>query len=197
MGHPAEPLHRRATYADLEAVPAHQVAELIGGTLRVMPRPEPRHASTSSALGVFVGGPFGHGLGGPGGWWILDEPEIHFPDPEAAGEVEVPVPDLAGWTRERMPELPEEAHFTIAPDWICEVLSSSTEETDRTEKMPIYAREGVRFAWLIDPIGRTLEAYALRGGRRWSKAVVHRDAERVRVPPFEAVELDLSALWAR
>jgi Uma2 family endonuclease len=193
MGHPAEKL-RRATYADLEAVPPLQVAELIRGTLHVFPRPAPRHANASSVLGGRLSGPFQLGDGGPGGWWILDEPEIHFPDPEAPGEIEAVVPDLAGWTTERLPELPDTAYFELAPDWICEVLSKSTETVDREEKMPIYAREGVLHAWLVDPIAQTLEVYALGPGRRWGKPAVHRGSVRVRVPPFEAIEIDLANL---
>ncbi|WP_433933197.1 Uma2 family endonuclease [Sorangium cellulosum] len=186
----------RATYADLEAVPPNKVAELIGGVLHVMPRPAPRHANTSSVLGIEIGGPFQRGRGGPGGWWILDEPELQFPDPAARGEVDVVVPDIAGWRRERMPELPETAYFPLAPDWICEVLSPSTERVDREEKMPVYAREGVRHAWLVDPVKRTLETFSLVPGPGWERGPVHRDAARVRLAPFEAIELDLSVLWA-
>jgi Uma2 family endonuclease len=197
MGHPAEK-PRRATYADLEAVPPTKVAELVGGVLHVMPRPAPRHARASSALGVEIGGPFDRGRGGPGGWWILDEPELHFPDPapQCPGDIEAVVPDIAGWRRARMPELPETAYFTLAPEWICEVLSKSTEDFDRNEKMPIYAREGVQHAWLVDPVARTVEVYTLTREGSWSEAVVHADRARVRLPPFEAIELDLSALWA-
>jgi Uma2 family endonuclease len=188
----------RATYADLEAVPPNRVAELIGGVLHVMPRPAPRHARASSSLGVELGGPFDKGQGGPGGWWIFDEPELHFPDPAPAepDDIEALVPDLAGWRRERMPRLPVTAYFELAPDWICEVLSPSTEEIDRSEKMPIYLREGVKHAWLIDPIARTLAVYRNNLRRRWSKPEIHRDAARVRAPPFDAIELDLSALWS-
>ncbi|WP_437976213.1 Uma2 family endonuclease [Sorangium sp. So ce295] len=196
MGQPAEK-QRRATYADLEAVPPNKVAELVCGTLHVFPRPAPKHAWTSSGLGAELIGPFQRGRGGPGGWIILDEPELHFPEPDAPGEIDALVPDLAGWRRERMPELPETAYFALAPDWVCEVLSPSTEDVDRDEKMPIYAREGVRHAWLVDPIARTLEVYVLGQDRRWGPAVVHRDAACVRVEPFEAIELDLSVLWAR
>ncbi|WP_438030280.1 Uma2 family endonuclease [Sorangium sp. So ce233] len=196
MGQPAEK-PRRATYADLEAVPPNKVAELIGGVLHVLPRPAPRHANASSVLGIKLGGPFGLGDGGPGGWWILDEPELHFPDPAEQGEVEAVVPDIAGWRRERMPELPETAFFPLAPDWICEVLSPSTEEHDRREKMPVYAREGVQHAWLVDPIRRTLEAFSLVPGRGWAPLATHRDAARVRIEPFDAIELDLSLLWAK
>ena len=195
MGLPAEKM-RRATYADLEAVPANKVAELIRGTLHVMPRPAPKHSNTSSALGFEIGGPFHRGRGGPGGWWILDEPELHFPDPTEPGEIDALVPDLAGWRREKMPTLPETAYFTLAPDWVCEVLSKSTEEHDRGEKMPVYAREGVRYAWLVDPIAKRLEVFTLGADGKWGEPVIHRDAEVVRAAPFEAIELELSALWA-
>ena len=198
MGHPAARIRPpgRATYADLEAVPANQVAELIRGTLYVMPRPAARHAKASSRLTMEIGGPFDRGRGGPGGWQILMEPELHFPDPTEPGAIDALVPDLAGWRRERMPEVPDVAAFTLAPDWICEVLSKSTEDHDREEKMPVYAREGVRHAWLVDPIAKTLEVYTLDVHGGWSAPMVFRDVEVVRAPPFDAVELDLSSLWA-
>jgi Uma2 family endonuclease len=195
MNAPAKRLLPRATYADLEAVPPHKVAELVGGVLHVMPRPAPRH---SNAEGVLVGelhGPFQRGRGGPGGWWILPEPELHFPDPTAPGEIDAISPDVAGWTLERMPELPETAYFALAPDWVCEVLSKSTATFDREEKMPIYAREGVRHAWLVDPIAKTLEVYTLGARRRWGDPAAYGGAAKVRAPPFEAFELDLAALW--
>jgi len=197
MGHPAAKLHH-ATYADLEAVPATKVAELIRGVLHVMPRPAPKHAHAASGLGMKIGNPFQYGNGGPGGWWILDEPELHFPDPHPfqLGDFDAVVPDLAGWYRARMPELPETAYFTLAPDWICEVLSKSTEHVDRKEKMPIYAREGVTHAWLLDPVARTLQTYKLRRDRRWGKPNLYSGAMKVRLPPFDAVELDLTDLWA-
>ncbi|XYH94527.1 Uma2 family endonuclease [Sorangium sp. So ce1128] len=196
MGQPAAK-PRRATYADLEAVPPNKVAELIRGVLHVMPRPAPRHARVASRLGAKLGSPFDLGDGGPGGWQILVEPEIHFPDPASPGEIEAVVPDLAGWRIERMPELPETAYFTLAPDWICEVLSSSTERVDREEKMPIYAREGVQHAWLVDPIDRTLEIFSLGPAREWERGQGHRDTARARIAPFEAIELDLSVLWTK
>ena len=195
MGQPAEQV-RRATYADLEAVPTNMVAELVRGTLHTFPRPALRHARASSRLGGRLDGPFGLGEGGPGGWLILDEPELHFPDPTAPGEIDVVVPDLAGWRAERAPDLGA-AFATVAPDWVCEVLSPSTAAFDRDEKMPLYAREGVRHAWLVDPIARTLEVFALGAEGRWVLAGVHRDAARVRVEPFDAIALDLSVLWAK
>ena len=193
MGDAAKKL-TRATYADLEAVPPNKVAELIRGTLHVMPRPAPRHANASSGLGGELRNPFHRGRGGPGGWWILGEPELHFPDPTEPGEIDALVPDLAGWRRERMPALPETAYFALAPDWICEVLSKSTQDVDRADKMPIYAREGVRHAWLIDPIAHRLEIFTLRAGR-WGEPVIHQGVGLIRAAPFDAIELDLSALW--
>jgi Uma2 family endonuclease len=194
MGLPGEQM-RRATYADLEAVPANKVAELIGGTLYVTPRPATRHARASSVLGVELGGPFDRGRGGPGGWWLLDAPELHFPDPTSPGEEDALVPDLAGWRHERLPVLPDVAAFTLAPDWICEVLSKATEQYDREVKMPVYAREGVRHAWLIDPDAKTLEVYTLSAEGIWGEAVRSSGADVVRAVPFEAIGLDLSALW--
>ncbi|MCC6559618.1 MAG: Uma2 family endonuclease [Polyangiaceae bacterium] len=187
MGHPAEKL-RPATYADLEAVPSHQVAEILEDTLYAFPRPAPKHAFASSRLGGRLDGPFGLGEGGPGGWILLDEPELHL-------GADVIVPDLAGWRVERMPELPETAYFTLAPDWICEVLSPSTAGVDRVKKMPVYAREGVKHVWLLDPGERTLEVFRLTEAGRWEVIGLHGEAERVRAEPFDAIELDLSLLW--
>jgi Uma2 family endonuclease len=186
---------RRATYADLEAVPAGKVAELVDGALYVFPRPASPHAYAASGLGADLVGPFQRGRGGPGGWIILDEPEIHFAHPTHS-EIEALVPDLAGWRRERMPELPDAAFMTLAPDWVCEVLSPSTRMHDRERKMQVYERHQVRWAWLVDPIERTLEVFTLAGGR-WSEAQVYRGAECVRAVPFDAIELDLALLWAR
>lgn len=181
-----QPSRRLASYADLAAVPAHRVAEIVAGELRVHPRPAPPHARAASALGVFVGGPFQHGLGGPGGWWILDEPELHLGD-------DVLVPDLAGWRVERMPELPETAYFATPPDWICEVLSPSTEAEDRADKMPIYAEAGVGHIWLVDPLVKTLEVFR-RAGEVWSLVRTFSGGV-VRAEPFDAVEIELAALW--
>jgi Putative restriction endonuclease len=194
MGLPLE-APRRATYADLEAVPSYQVAELIHGLLRVFPRPAPPHARAASRLGGKLMGPFDLGEGGPGGWHILDEPELHFPDPSAPGEEEALVPDLAGWRVERMPRLPKTAYIETAPDWVCEILSRRTEATDRAEKMPIYAREGVRHAWLIHPIRRTFELFELTANGHWTLMAVHQGSKRVRAEPFAAIEIDLGQLF--
>src|SRR6185503_19025908 len=102
----------KATYKDLIRVPDLYVAEILGGELFASPRPGGPHSLASSALGFELGGPFQLGRGGPGGWWILDEPELHLGD-------DVVVPDLAGWKRTRMPESPKVVAFTLAPDWVC------------------------------------------------------------------------------
>ena len=176
-----------ATYAELEALPEHQVGEIINGELIVSPRPAPRHALAASMLGIKIGAPFHVGDGGPGGWWILDEPELHF------GE-DVVVPDLAGWRRERMPVLPETAWFELAPDWICEVISPSTARHDRAYKLPLYAREGVAHFWLAEPLARTLEVLELQE-ETYRVLAVFSDETSARAKPFNGIELDVSALW--
>jgi Uma2 family endonuclease len=179
---------RRATYQDILDAPEHEVAEIIGGELRLSPRPGAPATEVASVIGEELGPPFKRGRGGPGGWIILDEPEVHL------GE-DVLVPDLAGWRRDRLPVIPDEPYFTLRPDWICEVLSPSTERTDRAEKLPIYASVGVRHAWLVHPRRRTLEAYRLQDGR-WLTLAVYKDADKARIEPFDAIEFDLALLWA-
>jgi hypothetical protein len=179
-----------ATYADVLALPKHVIGEILFGVLHVNPRPAPPHAVAASALGEELGPPFKRGKGGPGGWVLLDEPELHL------GE-DIVVPDMGGWRRERMPEVPfDKAYFDLSPDWACEVLSPSTEAFDRDEKLRIYARESVRHVWFLDPLVRTLEILRLDGGT-YRIVAVHRDDARLRAEPFDAIELDLAALWAR
>lgn len=179
---------KAATYVDLFDLPEHLVGEIIHGQLHTHPRPAPKHTRAYSALGYSIGGPFDGGLGGPGGWWILDEPELHI-----GGDILVP--DLAGWRRERMPELPETAWFELAPDWACEILSPGTARIDRALKMPIYARESVQHLWLVDPDLKTLEAYALHDVH-WTLVATLKDDDPVRQPPFDAVTFALDSLWA-
>lgn len=179
---------RPATYQDLLDLPDHVVGEILGGELHVTPRPAIRHANAGSVLGGGLNSAFHQGRGGPGGWWILDEPELHLAE-------DVVVPDLAGWRRERLPHLPDEAYLMLAPDWVCEILSPSTERIDRLKKLRIYAREGVAHAWLVNPEARTLEVLGLDGGR-WVLLATHGDEEVVRAEPFDAVEIELGRLWA-
>jgi len=181
------PLKKGATYADLVAVPENFVAEILDGELYASPRPASPHAHAAGKLAIKIGGPFGDGENGPGGWWFLPEPELHF-------GTDIIVPDIAGWRRERMPRIPNVAHFTLAPDWLCEVLSPSTQGIDRRKKLPIYAREGVNHAWLVDPLLHTLEVLRLES-QRWSLVAGHEGDVTVRAEPFGAIELALSALW--
>jgi hypothetical protein len=188
MAHPADK-PRPPTLADLEAAPAHQIAEILDSTLHVLPRPAPRHAYAASRLNGRLDGPFNLGEGGPGGWILLFEPELRL------GE-DVIVPDLAGFRVERLPELPDAPHFALAPDWICEVLSPSTVSIDRIKKMRIYARERVQYAWILDPGARTLEVFRLGEAARWEILGMYEEAEKVRAEPFDAIEIDLARLWA-
>jgi len=181
------PLDRPATYEDLRAIPDIMVAEIIEGELHASPRPVPRHVEATAELAYALRGPYHHGRGGPGGWRILAEPELHL------GR-DVLVPDIAGWRRTRLPQLPETPYFPVAPDWICEVLSPSTASLDRLKKLAIYAREQVRHAWLVDPLARTLEVFALDEGR-WLPLATYRDADVVRAAPFADVGVELRHLW--
>lgn len=181
------PPARPATYQDVLDAPAHMVAELIHGALHLHPRPALRHARASSSLGGELYGPFDRGRGGPGGWLILDKPELHL-------GADVLVPDVAGWRRERMPTLPDLAWIEIAPDWVCEVLSPSTRRLDLTDKRDIYGRAGVRYLWLVDPEAQTLESFELCAGN-WALVATVAGEGEVRVAPFEAVGFPLEALW--
>ena len=176
-----------ATYEDLFDLPDHLVGEIIHGQLITHPRPASRHAAASTGVSGQIYNPFHQGRGGPGGWRILFEPELHLGP-------HILVPDLAGWRRERMPELPDVAFFTLPPDWVCEVLSPATARIDRLKKLAIYAREGVEHAWLVDPIARTLEVFESRGNR-WTLAGAYEGDAVVRAVPFDAVEIEIGGWW--
>jgi Uma2 family endonuclease len=166
------------------------VAEILDGELFLSPRPASPHTHASSVLGADLNSAFHRPPGdpkGPGGWWILFEPELHF-------GTDVVVPDFAGWCRERMPVLHDVPAFTMAPDWVCEVVSPTTGYVDRGRKMRIYARAGVRHLWIVDPIIRTLEVYELEEGR-WVVASTHGGTEPVRAAPFDVIELEMARWW--
>lgn len=167
----------------------NKVREVIRGTVMMSPRPAPLHALVASNLSMMLGPPFHKGNGGPGGWWLLFEPELHLGAEELA-------PDLAGWRRERLPSLPKTAYFALAPDWVCEVLSPSTEEIDRTDKLEIYAEHGVRHLWLAHPVLRTLEVYRLDPSGSYLLVRNHRGRRVINAEPFDALPLDLGQIWA-
>jgi len=182
------PFDRPATYEDLVKLPDNLVAEIVDGELHASPRPAPPHADAGAVIGGRLVPPFHEGRGGPGGWRIVYEPEIHLgPD--------ILVPDWAGWRRTRLPHRPTTAFYAVAPDWICEILSPSTARLDRVKKLRIYAREGVAHTWLVDPLEQTLEVLRLENGR-WTILATHAGDEVVRAEPFTEIEIDLQALWA-
>jgi Uma2 family endonuclease len=183
----AKPKPRSATYADIEALPPLVVGQIAFGVLHTHPRPVPRHSVAATSLGAALWTPFQRGVGGPGGWVFMDEPELHL------GE-HVLVPDIAGWRRERMPKLPDTAYVETPPDWVCEVLSPSTARFDRIEKLPIYAAVGVGHAWYVDPNLRTLEVFELNDGRM-TLAATFKDADPVSAPPFDVHTFPLNLLW--
>ncbi len=181
------PFDRPATYEDLVKLPDNLVAEIVDGELYASPRPAPRHAVADAVLGGRLVPSYHEGRGGPGGWWILGEPEIHL------GR-QVVVPDWAGWRRSRMPAIPATAYFSLPPDWLSEILSPSTASLDRAKKLRVYATHGVDHVWLIDPLAYTLEVLRLEAGR-WTVLAVHAGDETVRAEPFTEIEIELRALW--
>lgn len=183
----AQPASRGPRYEDLFDIPDHHVGEIVLGTLYASPRPAVPHAVAASELGGELGQKFGRGRGGPGGWVLLFEPELHFND-------NILVPDVAAWRRERMPELPRSAFITTAPDWVCEVLSPSTSKLDRGPKREVYAREHVPFVWFVDPDARTLEVLQL-DGLTYRVIATYSDHAVVRADPFAATEIELRYLW--
>ena len=188
----SDPLRRRerATYEDLLEVPDHLVGEILDGDLYATPRPASPHARAASVLGADILGPFDHEggrAGTPGGWWILDEPETHLQE-------DIVVPDVAGWRRSRLAALPAAAFLTVAPDWVCEVVSPKTERLDRGRKRLIYARERVSHLWLLSPAARTLEVFRL-SGESWTLVHTFEGDETIHAEPFEAVGLDMSRWW--
>jgi Uma2 family endonuclease len=185
----SDPIKRGATYDDLMELPENLVGEIVGGDLFASPRPRLGHARLQLALGGRLQLAFGERRSGVGGWWLLSEPELHL-GPDAL------VPDIAGWRRTRMPELPAQAPWSdLAPDWVCEVLSPGTARHDRIRKLPVYAREGVGHAWLVDPEAHVLEVYRLEN-ELWVVAAVYGGDGIVRPEPFAAAEFDLSEWWS-
>lgn len=182
-----KPKTRPATYTDIEALPPHVVGEILYGVLHTHPRPAPRHGLAANRLGHEVTGPFDRGRGGPGGWIFIVEPELHLGP-------HVVVPDIAGWRRERLTPFPETAFIKTPPDWLCEVLSPSTQAVDRTDKLAVYAEYGVGHCWYVDPIAKTLEVLALTGSK-WLLAAAFKEADPVTAPPFEVHTFPLDVLW--
>ena len=178
---------KKATYEDFCSVSENMIGEIIDGELIVTPRPTRKHGYAATTLVEEVGPPYHRGLGGPGGWIFIVEPEITF------GEHTM-VPDVAGWKAERFLWEEDQNPISVAPDWVCEVLSQGTFRLDRVKKMAKYAEHNVSHLWLIDPEHTTLEVYRLESGR-WLLLGTFDGAEKVRVEPFQEIEIDLADLW--
>lgn len=185
-----EPAGKLATYDDLLALAEDVKAEVIQGRLVVLPPRLPRHSKAQGTLGTLLGGPFedDDGRGGPGGWWILLEIDVRL------SAHDIVRPDLAGWRRERLLEPWDQRPIETRPDWVCEILSPSNVAHDRVHKRRLYAAHGVPFYWIVDPEARTLEALRLHEGV-WVDAGSHDDTATARIPPFEAIELEVGRLF--
>jgi Uma2 family endonuclease len=183
-----QPVPKSSLYDQLLELPEILIGEIIDGQLHTHPRPGGKHILISSNVGSELHGPFQKGKNGPGGWWILQEPEVHL-----SLDNEVAVPDLAGWRKERLPEIPESHKFTVIPYWICEIFSPATETFDRQVKMPLYARYAIRFLWLIHPINKTLEAFHLVD-TEYSLQGVYKSGDKLSIMPFQDIELKVSDL---
>ncbi len=189
-----QPARKRATYADVLAAPEGWTAEIIDGELHLSPRPSSPHLGAASILGADLIDAFGRLRGGrgPGGWWILDEPELHLGEDDPRDEVLVP--DLGGWRRARMPRVPDTPGFTLPPDWVCEVVSPGSVRRDRVLKLRVYSRVQVAHVWLVDPLARTLEVLRLEGDH-YAIVAAHAGDEMVRAEPFDMVDLDIGGWW--
>ncbi len=189
MSDPATKLPHAPTLADIDALPPHMKGEIIDGVFYAMTRPRGFHQSVAGAIHLDVASAYHRGRGGPGGWWILPEPGIEFPNsPEVS-------PDLAGWRRERLAAMSKKETIRVVPDWICEVLSTSTRRHDLRIKRPFYARMGVTHLWVVDPDAYVVTSSVLENGR-WSELGVWSDEADARIPPFDAVEINVADWWA-
>ncbi len=181
---------RLATYDDLLALPDGERGEIVRGSLVLAPAPLPRHSKVQRALGRFIGGAFDDddGRGGPGGWWVLLEVDVRL------GRHDVVRPDLAGWRRERLVDPWDLRPIDVVPDWVCEITSPSNARHDRVTKARLCLEAKVPFLGLVDPATRVLEAL-VREGERWVEAGRFSDGDVVRIPPFEAIELEVSRIF--
>ncbi|MCB4802431.1 Uma2 family endonuclease [Methylobacterium brachiatum] len=183
----AEAAVRQATYADLEAVPDHLVAEIIDGIVETHGPLPPVQGAAAFSLAAILGSHTPRRRDDPDAWIDMSKPELRFGP-------QVVVPDLAGWRRERMPTEPADAFIETSPDWVCEILSPSTIRLDRGRKRRIYGEAGVKFLWLLDSAAGVLEGFALTDGR-WLLLDTVLRGETVAIPPFDAVPFPLDDLF--
>jgi len=183
-----DPARKAPTLGDLDALPPGIKGEIIEGVLYTMTRPRGPHQAVALDIGADLRDPYARGRGGPGGWWILPEPGIELENtPEIA-------PDIAGWRRERLAVLPEDAAITVVPDWVCEILSPTTRRHNLLIKKPYYARIGVKHHWIVDLAARAITAHRLESGK-WLEIGVWGDEVEARIEPFQEAALDVSRWW--
>jgi Uma2 family endonuclease len=189
----AQPVRKRATYADVLAAAPHLTAEVLDGDLYTRPRPPRAHLRSATGLGAFLFGAFQVGTHGTTGWTILRAPELHL-----GFEPDILVPDIAGWRAGRLVDAEDvdEPYITVVPDWVCEIASPGTRRIDRMKKMPICAREKVPHVWLVEPHERTVEVYRF-SETNYLLIGTYGGDDPVRAEPFEAAEIPVAFLWGK
>lgn len=189
MGQPAEVLQPPSfeeLYEQIRELPQGVTGEILTpNVVKTMSRPGKRHRRSALQCSDALRS-LNQNLGGTG-WWIEVEAEVRLPNNRLV------VPDLVGYRVERVPELPDENPLTILPDWVCEVLSPSTEKDDLFIKRPLYAQCGISWIWIVDPAKHILEVYETLNGRPALTAVAQEN-ERIVLPPFET-EFDVGPFW--
>ena len=181
---------RPATFDDLRAIPeAERFHEVIHGEVVRKAAPSGPHGRAQRKTGACLDPydrPAGSG-GGPGGWWLASEVEVEL------APHEVYRPDVVGWRRERLPDLPRASPVRSRPDWVCEVVSPSHPGRDRVVKLRAYREYGVPHYWLLDPDSGTLLVHRLVADGCLVALAAER-GERVRAEPFDAIEIAIDAL---
>ena len=187
---PTVPSAHPATVADWLAQPEDARIELIDGELIPKAAPTFEHGQAQLATGVAIGGPFGRKPGGPdapGGWWLASEVDVLL---DGRGYR----PDLAGWRRDHVPVMPRERPVMVRPDWLCEIVSESNRATDTIKKLRRYQQAGVPHYWILDQSARALTVYRNHADG-YVIALAAEVGERVRAEPFDAIELEVAALF--
>jgi len=186
MGEPARKIQAfEELLAEIDRLPEYLSGEILEpGVIRTMSRPATPHRRAAGMCYRSLGG--ADKAWGGVGWWIEQEPAVRFGERLAN-------PDLAGWRVERCPDPPQTNPITIVPDFCCEVLSPSTMRDDRKLKLPLYARSGVSWVWLIDPAAHLVEVFQTQNGKPTLVMSAAED-ETTRLPPFD-LDISFGVFW--